>query len=64
MEQQTGEASVTVVVDEDQFQINDRRQQHRNVFTERCRLSLIREPDEASMLSWWPGTKPFRGELR
>jgi hypothetical protein len=37
------------------------RQQHRNVFAERCRLAGLRCPDADTMLSWWPGTKAVFG---
>lgn len=41
--------------------IRARRQQHRNVFAERCRLAGVRCPDGPTMLAWWPGTKSVFG---
>jgi hypothetical protein len=37
------------------------RQQHRNVFAERCRLAGLRVPDDSTMLAWWPGTRSVFG---
>lgn len=53
----TGEPNVIVIKGETDAQITRRRQQHRNVFAERCRLSNKRPPDNDTMTAWWPGTK-------
>lgn len=40
--------------------VQHKRQQARNVFTERVRLSGGTVPDEAMLQQWWPGTVAMR----
>lgn len=55
-EMPTSEPNAVIVLDETEEEITARRQQHRNVFAERCRLSNKRPPDNETMTAWWPGT--------